>query len=135
MFKLTEVAFWRVGNHSHRGNVCAEYDCSAAASCSNAFVRSRILAHIQSATAGAWRPFATRGSLPIRTGVDASGYNACAAAGASAIEKGNSVAALMIPFSPEKVGALGAELKVLWAKPDAKPDDYVTAVAGVLEKY
>ena len=41
----------------------------------------------------------------------------------------------MIPFSPEKVGALGAELKVLWAKPDAKPDDYVKAVAGVLEKY
>ncbi len=75
------------------------------------------------------------GSLPIRAGVDASGYNACAAAGASTIEKGNSVAALMISFSPEKVGALGAELKVLWAKPDAKPDDYVTAIAAVLEKY
>ncbi|MGZ2487800.1 glucose/mannose transport system substrate-binding protein [Rhizobium pisi] len=75
------------------------------------------------------------GSLPIRSGVDASGYNACAAAGASAIEKRNSVSALMIPFSPEKVGALGAELKVLWAKPDAKTDDYVKAVAGVLEKY
>lgn len=75
------------------------------------------------------------GSLPIRSGVDASGYNACAAAGASAIEKGNSVSALMIPFTPEKVGALGAELKVLWAKPDATADDYVSAVADILEKY
>ncbi len=75
------------------------------------------------------------GSLPIRSGVDASDYNACAAAGASAIEEGNSVSALMIPFTPEKVGALGAELKVLWANPDATPEDYVEAVAGVLENY
>ncbi|MEJ2459743.1 MAG: hypothetical protein P8Y58_17000 [Novosphingobium sp.] len=75
------------------------------------------------------------GSLPIRSGVDSSGYNACAKAGASAIEDGNSVSALMIPFSPEKVGALGAEMKVLWANPDATADDYVKAVAGVLENY
>ncbi len=77
----------------------------------------------------------TMGSLPIRSGVDTSGYNACAAAGAGAIETGNSVSALMIPFSPEKVGALGSELKVLWANPDATADDYVEAVARVLEEY
>ena len=75
------------------------------------------------------------GSLPIRSGVDTSNYNACAAAGAAAIETGNSVSALMIPFSPEKIGALGAELKVLWVDSAATPDDYVAAVAGVLESY
>ena len=75
------------------------------------------------------------GSLPIRSGVDSSGYNACAQAGAAAIAEGNSVSALMIPFTPEKVGALGAELKVLWANPGATADDYVEAVAGVLENY
>jgi glucose/mannose transport system substrate-binding protein len=75
------------------------------------------------------------GSLPIRSGVDSSGYNACAKAGAAAISEGNSVSALMIPFTPEKVGALGAELKVLWANPKATPDEYVEAIAGVLENY
>lgn len=75
------------------------------------------------------------GSLPIRSGVDASGYNGCATAGAAAIADGNSVSALMVPFSPERVGALGSELKVLWANPDATADDYVEAVARVLEEY
>ncbi|MEJ2034945.1 MAG: ABC transporter substrate-binding protein [Maritimibacter sp.] len=75
------------------------------------------------------------GSLPIRSGVDSSSYNACAKAGAAAIADGNSVSALMIPFTPEKVGALGAALKVLWVNPDASAADYVDAIAGVLESY
>lgn len=75
------------------------------------------------------------GSLPIRSGVDSSGYNGCATAGAAAIASGNSVSALMVPFSPERIGALGSELKVLWADPDATADDYVEAVARVLEEY
>jgi glucose/mannose transport system substrate-binding protein len=75
------------------------------------------------------------GSLPIRSGVDSSGYNGCATVGAAAIANGNSVSALMVPFSPERIGALGSELKVLWADPDATADDYVEAVARVLEEY
>lgn len=75
------------------------------------------------------------GSLPIRSGVDASQYNACATAGAAAIADGNSVSALMVPFSPERVGALGAEMKVLWANTNATADDYVDAVTRVLEEY
>lgn len=77
----------------------------------------------------------TMGSLPVRSGVDTSGFNACAAAGAGAIAEGNSVMALFINFSPEKLGALGSELKVLWVDTDATADDYVEAVAGVLESY
>jgi len=65
----------------------------------------------------------TMGSLPVRSGVDTSGFNACAAAGAEAISQGNSVMALFIDFSPEKLGALGSELKVLWVDPDATADD------------
>ncbi len=75
------------------------------------------------------------GSLPVRSGVDTSGFNACAAAGAKAISDGNSVMALFINFSPEKLGALGSELKVLWVDPDATADDYVEIIAGVLENY
>jgi glucose/mannose transport system substrate-binding protein len=75
------------------------------------------------------------GSLPVRSGVDTSKFNACAAAGAKAISDGNSVMALFINFSPEKLGALGSELKVLWVNPDATADDYVETVAGILENY
>tara|TARA_R110002126_G_scaffold5677_7_gene30452 strand:+ start:1134 stop:2360 length:1227 start_codon:yes stop_codon:yes gene_type:complete len=77
----------------------------------------------------------TMGSLPVRSGVDTSKFNACAAAGAKAISDGNSVMALFINFSPEKLGALGSELKVLWVDPDATADDYVETVAGILENY
>lgn len=77
----------------------------------------------------------TMGSLPVRSGVDTSGFNACAAAGAKAISDGNSVMALFIDFSPEKLGALGSELKVLWVDEEATADDYVETVAGILESY
>ncbi|NIZ12291.1 ABC transporter substrate-binding protein [Phaeobacter sp. HF9A] len=78
---------------------------------------------------------AAMGSLPVRSGVDTSGFNACAAAGAASIAEGNSVMALFINFSPEKLGALGSELKVLWVNSDATADDYVETIAGVLENY
>jgi glucose/mannose transport system substrate-binding protein len=77
---------------------------------------------------------AAKGSIPVRTDVDASGLDACVRKSITLMEEGKFVPEHAITISPNKVGELTDFVGEYWADPSADPAEAAAIFADILRK-